>query len=70
MAIERGKLSNYFFQDPTKMSHRALGRIAKVLENSPPFKAAMSIKPLRSAFLGKLVDKSKEKFHKLVKDFG
>jgi hypothetical protein len=33
----------------------ALGRIVSVLEDLPPLKAAMAIKPLRSAFLNALV---------------
>ena len=55
MAIERGKLANILFDDPERLSHRALGRIVSVLEKSPPFKAAMAIEPLRSTFLSTLV---------------
>lgn len=51
MAIERGKLSNFLFDDPSRLSHRALGRIASVIEKSAPVKALMAVKPVRSAFL-------------------
>ncbi len=59
MAIERGKLANLLFPEREKLSHRALGRVIGVLEKSPPFKAAMAIKPLRSAFLNTLVKEAK-----------
>ena len=58
MAIERGKLANLIFDEPAGLGYRALGRIFSVLENSPPVKAAMAIKPLRSAFLSALVKRS------------
>lgn len=61
MAIERGKLAQILFDEPEKLSYRALGRIAGVLEKSPPFKAAMAIGPLRSAFLNGLVEGAKKK---------
>ncbi|MFC1915743.1 ATP-binding protein [Chloroflexota bacterium] len=59
MAIERGKLVNLIFPERERLNHRALGRIIGVLEKSPPFKAAMAIKPLRSAFLSTLVKEAK-----------
>jgi ferredoxin/biotin operon repressor len=55
MAIERGRLSDLIFDDPQRLSHRALGRIVGAIERSPLFKAAMAIRPLRSAFLAALV---------------
>jgi len=51
MGIERGKLAEIIFDDQQRLSHRALARILGVLERSPPFRAAMAIKPLKSAFL-------------------
>jgi hypothetical protein len=51
MAIERGKLADFLFEDPQRLSYRALGRMLRVLEKTPPWKAAIAIKPLRSAFL-------------------
>ena len=59
MAIERGKLADLVFDNPQRLSHRALGAIARVIEKSPPFKAAMAIKPLRSAFLDRIVAKAR-----------
>lgn len=55
MAIERGKLAQLIFSDPESLTHRSLGRMLGVLEKSPPWKAAMAIKPLRSAFLNRMV---------------
>lgn len=66
MAVERGKLTDLVFDNPRRLSHRALGRIVKVLERSPFFKAAMAIGPLRSAFLGKVVAAAKKKTGKLA----
>lgn len=60
MAIERGKLANLLFEDTERLSHRAMGRIIGVLEKSPPFKAAMAIKPLRSVFLNAMVKGAKK----------
>ncbi len=63
MAIERGKVAEMLFDDPEKLSHRALGRLLHLLEKSPPWKAAMAVRPLRSTFLNtmlKLARESKE----------
>ncbi len=60
MAIERGKLAEMLFDAPERLSHRALARIVKVLEKSPPYKAAMAIRPLRSAFLNAIVKGAKK----------
>ena len=67
MAVERGKLSSLIFDDPQKLSHRALARIITVLEKSPPFKAAMAIAPLKSTFLNMMVKGAKKK-NKKMKD--
>jgi len=61
MAMERGMLANLLFDEPDRLSHRALGRIVGVLEKSPPFKAAMAIEPLRSAFLTSIVKGAKRR---------
>ena len=50
-AIERGKLSDLIFDMPEKLSHRALYMVMSALEKSPPGRAAMAIRPLRSAFM-------------------
>lgn len=55
MAIERGKLADLLFDDPGRLGHRALGRILGALERTAPFKAAMAVAPLRSAFLSTIV---------------
>jgi Fe-S-cluster-containing hydrogenase component 2 len=59
MAIERGKLANVLFENPETLSQRAMARALHIIELSPPYKAAMAIKPLRSAFLNTLVKKSR-----------
>jgi len=59
MAMERRKLANVLFDDPEKLSHRALGRMVRVLEKSPPFQAAMAIQPLRSVFFNAIVKGAK-----------
>ena len=59
MAIERGKLSSLLFSDPERLSHRALGWMLGLLEKSPPYKVAMAVQPLRSAFLNRLVQAAK-----------
>jgi ferredoxin len=55
MAIERGKLAELVFSQPTSLSQRALKRIIRAVERSSPFKAAMSVRPLRSAFMDAVV---------------
>ena len=59
MAIERGKVADLLFDEPENLSFRALGRILHILENSPPAKALLAIKPLKSAFLNTLVKGAK-----------
>jgi len=70
MAIERGKLANLIFPEREKLSHRALGRVIGVLEKSPPFKAVVAIKPLRSAFLSTLVKEAKKQSGEISKVIG
>jgi ferredoxin len=60
MAIERGRLAHLIFDEPERLSYRALGRMISVLEKSPPVKAAMAIRPLRSAFLNAIVKNAKQ----------
>ncbi len=61
MAIERGKLANLIFDEPQRLSHRALGRIVNLLEKSPPVRAALAIQPLRSAFLNTILKGARKK---------
>ncbi len=67
MAIERGKLADLLFDAPEKFSHRALAGVVRVLEKSPPFKAAMAVKPLRSVFLNLLVKGARSQMKGLAK---
>ena len=55
MAIERGKLADIIFSDYDSLSHRTMGRLLSVLENTSPVKALMAIEPLKSSFLNALV---------------
>ncbi len=66
MAIERGKLADLLFEEREQLSHRALGRVIAVIEKSPPFKAAMAIKPLKSAFLTAVVAGAKQQAGDLI----
>ena len=60
MAIERGKVADILFDDPERLSQRAIGRLLRLLEKSPPWKAAMAVRPLRSAFLNGIFTLSKD----------
>ena len=55
MAIERGKLTDLIFDGKESLSYLALGRILSIIEKSPPARALMAIKPLKSYFLKKIV---------------
>lgn len=59
MAIERGKLADLLFKQPEGPGYRAMRRIVRIVERTPPFRAAMAIAPLRSAFLDMIVRKAK-----------
>lgn len=59
MAIERDRLAEMIFDDPQRLTHRALGRVVRVLEKSPPFKAAMASASIKSTFLKALVKGAK-----------
>lgn len=59
MALERGKLADLIFAQPKKPGPRALKRIIQVVEKSPPFRAALAIAPLKSAFLEGIVRAAK-----------
>jgi NAD-dependent dihydropyrimidine dehydrogenase PreA subunit len=60
MAIERGKLADLLFEDPENLSHRALGRILGILENTPPVKALLAVEPLQSAFINAMLSRIKK----------
>ncbi len=59
MAIERGRLAHLVFEGHEHWGWRAFGRIAAVLENTPPARALMAIEPLRSAFFEAVVRKAR-----------
>jgi len=54
MAAERGKLADLIFDDPERLSTRALHRLAAAIERSAPVRAALASGPVRSAFIGAL----------------
>ncbi|MFZ1933029.1 MAG: 4Fe-4S binding protein [Thermoguttaceae bacterium] len=51
MAVERNKLADFIFDRRGPVSHRVLVRLVAILQKTPLLKAAVAIKPLRSAFL-------------------
>ena len=55
MAVERGRLAELLFDNPEKLSHRALGRVVKLIEQSAPFRAAMVSESIKSSFVNVLV---------------
>ncbi len=55
MAIERGKLANLLAEDPESLTWQAIARVVRAIESAAPVKAALAIRPLRSAFLGALL---------------
>jgi len=55
MAIERGKLGDLLYDNVGSGLGRTVAHTLSLIERMPPWKAAMAVKPLRSAFLGKLV---------------
>jgi heterodisulfide reductase subunit A-like polyferredoxin len=59
MAIERGKLANLLFDDPGRLSHRALSRVISAIEKSAPVKGFMATQTLNSSFLKTIVKGAK-----------
>jgi len=59
MAIERGKLADLIFDNPENLGYRAIGRAISANEKTPPARALMAIKPLKSAFLNAILKKAK-----------
>ncbi len=59
MAIERGKLGDLLFEGHESWNYRALGRIVSILENTPPVKALLAVRPVRSAFMEAIIRKAK-----------
>jgi ferredoxin len=61
MALERGKLADLLFDNPERLSQRALGKVIGALEKTAPFKAAMARESLKSSFLDALVKGARKK---------
>jgi ferredoxin len=61
MALERGKLADLLFDNPERLSQRALGKVIGALEKTAPFKAEMARESLKSSFLDALVKGARKK---------
>jgi ferredoxin len=56
-AIERGKLQNLLFNDPSRLTHRTLGAFFGVLLKLPPAKQALASEQLKSRFVHLLLSR-------------
>lgn len=59
MAIERGKLQNFIFDNQVLFSHRALSAVFGVILRLPPVKKAMASEQMKSVYLEKLMARNK-----------
>ncbi|MCL4234240.1 MAG: 4Fe-4S dicluster domain-containing protein [Deltaproteobacteria bacterium] len=50
-ALEQGKLQNFIFSDPTKLTHRALASLVVTIANLPPSKRLLAQQQLKSKFV-------------------
>ncbi|MCI5210120.1 MAG: 4Fe-4S dicluster domain-containing protein [Candidatus Electrothrix sp. ATG2] len=66
MAVERGRLADLLFDDPKRLSHRALGSIVKLIEQSASFRAAMASESIKSSFVHVLVKGAKKQAGELT----
>lgn len=57
MAIERGKLQNFIFDNQALWSHRAMATILGVILKLPPIQQIMASEQIKSRYLGKLLEK-------------
>jgi ferredoxin len=55
-AVERGKLPNVLFDDPSKVTHRTLGAFFRVILAMPPAKQLLADQQLRSKFVRKMLE--------------
>jgi hypothetical protein len=55
MAIERGKLQNFIFENQALLSHRAMAAILSVILRLPPVKQALAGRQLKSRYLENLM---------------
>ena len=60
MAIERGRLADLLFDDPGRLSHRALRTVVRAVERSAPAKAWLASQSLNSRFLKAIVKGAKQ----------
>lgn len=58
MAIERGKLQNFIFDDPDNLSYEFLNRLIGVILNLPPVKRTLLQKEIKSKFVNFLMKMS------------
>ncbi|WP_339137403.1 MAG: 4Fe-4S dicluster domain-containing protein [Candidatus Electrothrix sp. GW3-4] len=68
MAVERGRLAELLFDHPEKLSHRALGRLVKLIEQSAPFRAAMASEAIKSSLVEILVKGAKKQIGDLAEE--
>jgi ferredoxin len=59
MAIERGKLQNFIFDNQALASHRAMAAVLGVILQLPPVKQAMASKQMKSRYLETLIARLK-----------
>jgi ferredoxin len=59
MAVERGKLQNFIFDNQVLASHRAMAAVLGVLLRLPPVKLAMASRQMKSRYLEALVRRIK-----------
>ncbi|AFL67818.1 4Fe-4S dicluster domain-containing protein [Sulfurospirillum barnesii] len=57
MAIERGKLQNFIFDNQALWSHRVMATILGVILKLPPLQQIMASEQIKSRYLGKLLEK-------------
>jgi len=55
MAIERGKLQNFIFDNRVLLSHRALAAVLGVILKLPPLKQALASQQVKSRYLEALI---------------
>ena len=66
MAVERNKLADFIFDRRGPASHRVLARLVAILQRTPLLKAAVAIRPLRSAFLRAAIATGRRQVGRLI----
>jgi len=59
MAVERGKLQNFIFDNQLQFSHRAMAALIGAVLRLPPVKRALATSQLGSAYIDRLVELSR-----------